>query len=273
MTTDLEDRLRDALAGDAPPTSPAMDWTRLRARARRRATIRRGAVVASGGVLATVLALTTPWTSAPDGSDSATQISSSPPVVLPTSVAPGAPLDTPLGPAMTSTQTGSATIDLSDAPDGTTHVTMAITCESAGTLTFPDGASMTCGGGDVGGDGQTQHTVPMPTGAPTFEFEAGPEFMWKLTTTYVNRVETEWATNPSGDTFGVMKEDGSEPDLVAVIATNGEDGYVYTEELRGPDFANPEEALAWQQAHAGEARTIPVYREDGVTQIGEFETG
>ena len=274
MTTDLEELVRDALAADAPSASPAMDWTRLRARARRRATLRRGVVVvASGGVLATVLALTSPWASTPDGLGSSTQISSSPPLVVPTSVYPGAPLDTPLGPATTSTHTGPASIDLSTAPDGTTHVAMEITCLSAGTLFYPDGASMTCGRGDTDGDGQSHYTLPLPTGEPTLAFEAGPEFLWELTTTFVNRVETEWATNPSGDTYGVVKEDGSEPDLVAVIATNGEAGYAYTEELRGPDFANPEEALAWQQAHGSEVRTIPVYLEDGVTQVGEFETG
>ena len=35
----------------------------------------------------------------------------------------------------------------------------------------------------------------------------------------------------------------------------------------------PAEAIEWQQEHSGEVRTIPVYLEDGVTQIGEFETG
>ena len=273
MTMDLEDRLRDVLAADAPSASPTMDWTRLRARARRRTTIRRSAVVvASGGVLATVLALTTPWASAPEGLGSATQISS-PPIVLPTTVAPGAPLDTPLAPATTSTQVGPAALDLSDAPDGTTHVALAITCLSAGTLAFPDGASMTCSRDDVGDDGQTRYTVPLPTGESALAFEAEPEFRWEITTVYVHRVETDWATNPSGDTYGVVKEDGSEPDLVAVIATNGAVGYAYADELGGPDFASPEEAVAWQQEHGGEVRTIPVYREDGVTQIGEFETG
>lgn len=272
MITDLEHVVRDALAADAPSTSPVMDWTRLRSRARRRATIRRGAMGASAAALATVLAITTPWTSEPDGLGSATQISSSPPLVEPTSVTPGAPVDTPLSPPTTSTHTGPATIDLSAAPAGATHVALDITCRSAGTLSFPDGASMTCGGGDVDGEGQTQYTVPLPTEPPSLTFDAGPEFTWELTTTYVNRVETDWGINANGDTYGVMK-DGAEPDLVAVIATNGEVGYAYAEELSGPDFASPEEAIEWQEEHGGEVRTVPVYLEDGVTQIGEFETG
>jgi hypothetical protein len=271
MSTDLEHQVRDALAAAAPSTSPLLDWATLHSRARRRTAVRRGAAVATAGALATVLVLSTPWAPASDGSDSATQVSPSPSV--PASGAPGAPLDTPLAPATTSTHTGPATIELDGAPAGTTHVAMIIVCLSPGTLTYPDGASLTCGRADVGGDGRSQYTLPVPATGSTLAFDAGPDFTWELTTTYVNRTETEWATNASGDTYGVAKADGSEPDLVAVIATNGEVGYAYTEELRGPDFANPEEALAWEEQHGGEVRTVAVYREDGVTKIGEFHVG
>gem|GEM_PF-6798990 len=40
-----------------------------------------------------------------------------------------------------------------------------------------------------------------------------------------------------------------------------------------PDFKSPEEALAWQSAHAGTSVEIPVYRSDGETKVGVFRVG
>ncbi len=64
------------------------------------------------------------------------------------------------------------------------------------------------------------------------------------------------------------------------MATNGEEGYVYRQDLEDADgttamksFKSPEDALAWQEAHAGEVVSIPVYEADGKTNIGEFEVG
>jgi hypothetical protein len=55
-----------------------------------------------------------------------------------------------------------------------------------------------------------------------------------------------------------------------VLGKNGKDGYVRTSDLMGSDAQTPEEALAWQEEHRGETRTIPVYDVDGKTIIDEF---
>jgi hypothetical protein len=82
---------------------------------------------------------------------------------------------------------------------------------------------------------------------------------------------TEWPHNDAGLTYGsdaVSKSAWDDPDLIAVVATNGERGYIYqrdalnelptTEELK----ATPEKI--W---------LVPVYKEDGVTKVGVFRTG
>jgi len=189
---------------------------------------------------------------------------------------PGGDIDTPLAVSQVVPQTGPATVALDDAPAGTTHVDLAITCQEPGTITFPDGASMTCTADDSTTAPSGSYTVPIAPGATDPTIEALPDLHWGLTTTFVSRQETNWATNANGDTYGVIKTDGSTPDLIAAYATNGQLGYVYARDLtaaQGGPFTSPEEALAWQEAHAGEAVPIPVYEEDGATVIGEFVIG
>jgi len=67
------------------------------------------------------------------------------------------------------------------------------------------------------------------------------------------------------------------PDLIAVVATNGLQGYVHRAELEEADgtaaareFTSPEDAIRWQEERAGKTFTVPVYEADGTTQIGEF---
>ncbi len=60
--------------------------------------------------------------------------------------------------------------------------------------------------------------------------------------------------------------------MVLVEATNGKLGYVYHDELLGPTFTSPQEAVEYsrEQAEKGEGRVLDVYETDGETIIGEF---
>jgi hypothetical protein len=85
-----------------------------------------------------------------------------------------------------------------------------------------------------------------------------------------------YPTNANGQTYGPnlhatpMVE---EPDLMAVVATNGKDGYCLRTDLEGPVPKTPQEALSQQAAQAGKDQVIPVYESDGTTQIGVFISG
>ena len=69
----------------------------------------------------------------------------------------------------------------------------------------------------------------------------------------------ELAVNENGQTLGTYldAERGSVPDLVGIVADSGLDGYAYWEQFDAEDC--PE--------------VIPVYTEDGTTQIGIFTFG
>ena len=118
------------------------------------------------------------------------------------------------------------------------------------------------------------YALPLGPGQHSTEIRtSAPDVRYRLKATYVNQTATEWAVNENGQTYGVANEQGS-PDLVAVIATTGKQGYAYPADLNvQPDFKSPEEALAWQEAHQGETFSVPVYDADGKTVIGEFIIG
>jgi hypothetical protein len=84
--------------------------------------------------------------------------------------------------------------------------------------------------------------------------------------------ESVYPTNASGDTFGPNKPLVEEPDLMAVMATNGKVGYCYRTDLEGPMPTSPAEAIASNERSL-RGHTIPVYESDGVTQIGVFQVG
>ena len=100
-----------------------------------------------------------------------------------------------------------------------------------------------------------------------------------MTATWVLAETTEWAVNADGYTYGVINENG-EPDLIAVMTTDNQPGYVWRTDLNDANgttaaesFTSPEDALRWQEANAGVVRHIPVYESDGTTQIGAFQVG
>jgi hypothetical protein len=121
--------------------------------------------------------------------------------------------------------------------------------------------------------GATQ-TSPPPTHDPA---PAGSVVLQPMERTYDEPSPAEGVTpgstgtNENGQTFGQWGE-SVEAALVEAIATNGQIGYVYAKDLAGPEVEGsltPEKAAQLQPA----ARLIPVYLEDGVTQIGEFKVG
>ena len=86
--------------------------------------------------------------------------------------------------------------------------------------------------------------------------------------------ESVYPMNASGLTFGAHQPLVEEPDLMAVMATNGRVGYCYRTELMGSqqEPRTPEEAVAGNEATL-RGRMIPVYESDGTTQIGVFQVG
>lgn len=57
------------------------------------------------------------------------------------------------------------------------------------------------------------------------------------------------------------------PDLIAVVNNDGLTGYVWKEDLFPPLPSNPAEAAEY----IGSSGPIPMYENDGITQIGYFE--
>jgi len=86
----------------------------------------------------------------------------------------------------------------------------------------------------------------------------------------------DWPINESGQTYGAQGSSPIAPDLIAVMATNWEPGYVLAEDLAavdGSSVTTPEEAGEWSKAHNGTYTDIPVYKSDGVTKVGIFRVG
>ena len=193
---------------------------------------------------------------------------------------PGAPITTELDSTVETSGSGSQTIELGEPPEGATGVALDFSCEDPGSFTFgAGGAGMTCSVEDVGsGSGRAWGNLPLGVFDGTGFTVGAPEgARWNVALTYVNETVTEWSTNEDGDTFGVINQEG-EPDLIAVIATNGAEGYVRAEDLAAADgsaldFASPDEALEWQESMRGQTVEIPVYLSDGRTMIGVFAIG
>lgn len=82
------------------------------------------------------------------------------------------------------------------------------------------------------------------------------------------RTESQWPVNSHGQTYG-PSTDAGDPDLILAQATNGQAGYVRSQDLEPPEFGSPSEAHAYSAAQTG-AVAVPVYESDGITVIGEF---
>lgn len=191
---------------------------------------------------------------------------------------PGAPVDSPLGNVVTATRTGTGTIDIGAPPATATDVSLALTCLTVGTFYFPNGSSMSCDSGDMTRATiyrQASEVVPLTAGVDTVTITTSLNATGTLQAMYVNRITTPWGVNASGETYGVTNQQGT-PDLIAVVADQGNTGYVEESELNcagGGDVASPAEALAWDKVSQNRNVSIPVYESDGVTVVGTFTVG
>jgi len=191
-------------------------------------------------------------------------------------VLPGGTETTSLAAPVTVVRSGTATMELGPRPAGVTSAAVEVSCLTAGRIDWPDGSSTICSAADATRQGSPASSVlPLAAGQHTLTFTAAPEVVWRVTATYAASSETAWKVNARGETYGVVNSHG-EPDLIAVVATNGRQGYAYGTALAnagGPPPMSPEEAIARTKANEGKTITVPVYEYDGKTQIGLFAIG
>jgi len=197
----------------------------------------------------------------------------SPTAVAVDDVQPGGTRVVELGDPVTFTGAGTETVPLGTRPAEATAVRVSLGCLDPGKVYWPDGGNLVCGADDVispDADPATQNygVMELSPGQTAIRIRATAGMSWKLTATYVHTEQTEWGVNARGETFGVENDDGT-PDLVAVIATNGREGYAYDDELSEPQPKSLPEALAQASAYPN-GRDVPVYESDGQTQIGTF---
>lgn len=187
-------------------------------------------------------------------------------------VIPGTEQVTPLASPVTETYTGTATIELGEPPEGTTGIEMELTCLTAGTFEFPDGATSMCSAADAGTrGGWSGYTVTLTPGQDSVTIKTEPASRWQLTAKYVNQVRTELGVNAKGETYGVESQENGTPDLIAVVATNGKSGYAYAKDLYGGPMPTSPEDAAKNFSNPIPLREIPVYLSDGQTKVGVFK--
>ncbi|WP_348787410.1 hypothetical protein [Leifsonia sp. NPDC080035] len=192
---------------------------------------------------------------------------------------PGAQVTTPLQESRTVTSTGSGSVELGAMPKDATGATLSFRCLSLGTFVFDDGAGVTCTRTD---DFRRPTTYflgrsAIHGGRVTVTTSEGAG--WTLTAAYASSETTAWGVNDSGQSYGAINDRGA-PDLVAVTATNGRDGFVRRTDLEDADgttaarsFTSPADALRWQEQNRGVVHRIPVFEADGTTRVGEFAIG
>lgn len=193
---------------------------------------------------------------------------------------PGGQAITDVAAPVTQTHSGTATVEMGSPPSDATNVSLTLACLSAGTFFYPDGASMSCSPTDAGSPtGVSFYSLPLTSGEHGVTIKTAADDRWRLTAEYVQQTTTAWKVNANGQTYGVENSQGT-PDLLAVVATNGLQGYVETTALDAADgttasrhFTSPAQALQWQASRAGKSFEIPVYDSDGTTVIGEFVIG
>ena len=185
---------------------------------------------------------------------------------------PGGEKVTPLASPVTTTYTGTATVELGAPPAGTTGIQMELRCLTPGWFEYPDGASSSCSEEDVANDrlGWSGYTISLAPGQDSVTIKTDPEARWQLTAEYVKQERTPLGVNAKGETYGVESQENGTPDLIAVMATNGQSGYAYASDLYGgPMPTSPEDAVK-NFSTPRPPREIPVFKSDGETQIGVF---
>lgn len=168
---------------------------------------------------------------------------------------------------------GTETVELGTRPAAATSVSTELTCLTPGRIGWPDGSSLSCGATDIGSTASA--VLRLQPDQHELVISAQEQVGWRLRTTYVQVEATAWGVNANGDTYGAHNRRG-DPDLLAVVATNGRHGYVYSAELEhasGGDVSTPEQAREWMENQPDGPVFIPVYESDGKTVIGRFGIG
>jgi hypothetical protein len=143
-----------------------------------------------------------------------------------------------------------------------------LTCLTVGKFIFPDGAIVTCSSADLGTHGAwSKYVVPLDPSTQGVTIMTDSGNRWQISGKYISQVATDWEVNAKGETYGVEVPGRGDPDLLAVIATNGARGYAYSDQMKGTDPPSPEAAA---KNLANPQREIPVYLSDGTTQVGVF---
>jgi hypothetical protein len=184
---------------------------------------------------------------------------------------PGEDVVTPLSEPVTKAGTGgTTTIELGPRPPLANKVEIRLTCLSSGTFNFSGGGIALCSMSDTPEDPPTPQALQLPLspGQTSLTITASHDARWRLTTSYVRAIPSAWSVNASGQTFGVLNENGI-PDLVAVQAANGREGYVYAQQ-RFPALASSPPKGTTGQSRPDQTRSVPVYLSDGKTRIGDF---
>ena len=281
------DELSDLLHTLPPPMDGPPDrFEMVQRRAQRRArTIHAGI---GGGVAAAVIAVTAallvsdPSSTQSDSHDIATE----PPAPTETlrqdptlGQLPGATTAIDLTDPVAVTGTGTSTVELGSRPDNATAATVSVVCLTAGRIVYPDGASIVCDApaseGEIADPRSANYgLIDLDPGQTSLTFRAKPDVGWKVVANYVRTETSAWGVNAKGETFGVQRG-GKSPDLIAVVTTDGEQGYAYVKDLDGRWTVptSPADALAQQEADEGQSRSVPVYESDGETIIGEYTVG
>lgn len=281
------DELSDLLRTLPPPMDgPSDRFEIIERRARRRArTINAGiggAVAATVVAVATAMFISTSPTTQSDSHDIATEPPSPTESVRRYEQAeplPGATTAVVLSEPVEVTATGTRTVDLGSRPVGATAANVSVVCLTAGRIVYPNGASSVCD--DPASESEIADPrsanymlIDLAPGQTSLRFEAKEDVGWKVVANYVRTETSEWGINAKGETFGVQRH-GKSPDLIAVITTDGKQGYAYVKDLDGRWSVptSPADALAQQEANEGRSFSVPVYESDGETIIGEYTIG
>lgn len=187
-------------------------------------------------------------------------------------VIPGGEKVTPLASPVTTTYTGTATVELGTPPEGTTGIQMEFRCLTPGWFEFPDGAASSCSEEDATSptSGWSGYTISLAPGQDSVTIKTDPEARWQLTAEYVKQERTPLGVNAKGETYGVESQENGTPDLIAVMATNGQSGYSYARDLYGGPMPTSPEDAGKNFSTPRPPREIPVFKSDGETKIGVF---
>ena len=210
-------------------------------------------------------------------------------------VQPGDDVHADLATPVLVNEVGTVTVPLGARPKGASEVYLEFFPHDAGTYWWgPGGASESVTDFDVEqsvgktGNDPTNRLVSsyymrlqdLDPGRTSLTITTSdPTLRWSATMTWVSSHTTPWGVNARGQTYGMQNTHGT-PDLIAAIATNGAEGYIYSKDLDDADgtsaarsFHSPQDALDWQKKHQGQTTRIPVYDADGTTKIGTFCIG